>query len=145
MAARSSVAIELNTEYIKECIKKSGMSEAEISGKMGRSCTFAHTVVVRGRIGADPFPLFCSIIGADKDKALKTPVVKEEVAPATVTVSADYQKTLDDIKAELSEIHKYMETLTQMKINQDEEEKRFFVMVSRFFTEYKNNKKYGHW
>lgn len=137
-------AVTLDVTYVKECIKNSGMSESEISKKMGRSRGFCHMSITTGRMGLSPFPLFCSTIGADPERAVRKEEPKKEASPAEVPV-ADYSKELADIRNELAELRKIGETLVQMRINQDEEQKRFFVTVNRFFSEYKNNKKYGHW
>ena len=149
--------IEVNLPYVQSFTKD--MQLEEVCYRLSVSYATARRLIIEGRASKQTIDTFCKTFGADPEKMKPTESadvavfakpdqsapVGSETMDTLVKQVADLTEEVQTMKDLLTKIDNGLGMIGRCIADGNESDRKFYVQAVKFFTEYKNNKKYGTW
>lgn len=159
--------VPVDTDYINNEVIK-GEHYMDVAVRLGVSTATVFDLQKKGVASEATINKLCSAYGADfdrcfgkKEEPTEVPVEKPTEVPASkleeevkalredINILVNKLAEIADVNSTLNEqMHKVygaLINLGQVSAEANENNRKFQVVAQKFFTEYKNNKKYGTW
>ena len=156
--------LDVDTTYINSIVGH--LREAEIAYKLSVSVNTIYMLRRQGKVSERVLRRFCEVYEADYEKCLgakeDTPITTIEEQPADTVVVPDPVIPSDDINLLINKVVELQEVVNtfndQMKKIDDaltligrciadgnEQARKYYINTNKFFTDYRNQKKFGTW
>ena len=150
---RSNDVVDINSEILKDAIKKSTFSREELSVILGRTRSYIDTCIFNKRMSKSHIDMLSMILKQDLTQAIITPDEKKQDEAKPQERDKSLQEINDamtsiclmveDMSKNIKKMSDEISTMKDITFTQQQEAKRFFTDANTFFKNFNNIMKFG--